>query len=470
MTALASVRRRWTLAAIAAGLAAAALLVLVAVSGVDTLRTSKAGRPASTLPAGRALPPTPAGLLAIKGDGGRLTALVVVALSPPGQNGVARGGTILPLPVGAGIELGTDPKLRRLADTYAAGGLNGLVDVASSLLTVNFSVATEVDQSALAELLTPVGPLDVSVPVDVATTGLSSGPDTSAVSSDPSAISPDPSAISPDPSSVSPDPSSVSPEPTVPAVGSSTVVVRAGAQKLSVAQGAALLAADGGGFPESDRFGSEVAYWSTLAHRVGQGVGTAYGSAPSAMGRFFGSLLAGPVRVYALRGEALPSGPENPDGVDVYRLDAAEVIRVMATVLPDAVSPVDASFTVQIINPTGDSSLTQAAVERLAFGGVGIVLVRELTGLAVPRVTEVSLGGKAEQAEVKPFADSLGENAFVPLGASGTPHGRVLGVDVTFVLGESFRALVARQTPVTTTSPGTVTTVTTTDVTTTSAA
>ncbi len=405
MTALTSVRRRRTAAALVGGLLVAAVLVTLGYVGVDTLRNSKEGRPADTRPPGRTLPPTPAALLAVRGDDGALTSLVVLALAPPGEDGVARGGTIIPLPVGAGLEAGADARRIRMADNYAKGGLTQLADEVASLLAVNFSLVSEVDRSGLVALLQPVGQVQVELATDVVTSG--------------------PGAVE-------------------------QVLFTAGAQKLDPKGAAALMLAANANDPESVRLENIAAYWSGVQSRVGAGLtrvdrGPTSDSDVLSMGSFLRSVLAGPTRVYTLRGEPISRGPENPDGLDMYRLNSAEVIRVMATVLPDAISPVDVLFTVQIVNPTGDSSLTQAAVDRLALAGVGIVLIRELSGASVPDVTELSLGGRADIVDLQPYADALGETVVVPLGAPGTPHGRVFGIDATFVLGESFHDLVERQ-------------------------
>jgi len=124
----------------------------------------------------------------------------------------------------------------------------------------------------------------------------------------------------------------------------------------------------------------------------------------------------------------------------------------MATVLPDAVSPVDTTSTAEIINPTGDPSLTEAAIERLAYVGVGVVLVKEVTGVAVPAQTEVVLASTAQVGDLKTFTDGLGGAVSAPAGRPGSLTGRVVGIDAVVVLGASFKALVARQTPVPTTT------------------
>ena len=97
-------RRRRTRSLIALGLA----VILIATAGVlvgvavGTLRNSQAGeavgideRPVSYLPS------TPNALLAVVGDDGELTSIVVTTLLPSG-----RGGTIVTMPVNADMNSG----------------------------------------------------------------------------------------------------------------------------------------------------------------------------------------------------------------------------------------------------------------------------------------------------------------------------------------------------------------------------
>jgi hypothetical protein len=168
------------------------------------------------------------------------------------------------------------------------------------------------------------------------------------------------------------------------------------------------------------------------------------------MTAFMTALFAGRVAVYGLRGEPVSTGTNNPLGRDAYAIDTAEALRVIATVLPDAVSPAEVAFRVQIVNPTGDPALTEAAIVRLAFAGVGVVLVRELAGIPTPATTEVSLGGAESIDDVKPYLDTIGKTELVPLGEPDSPHERVVGIHVNVVLGRSFMDLVDRQSTATT--------------------
>jgi len=440
VTALVSVRRRWTAAALAGGFLALVALGVLGYVGVDTLANSKEGRPANTLPPGRALPPTPAGLLAVRDDDGNLTSLSVLALAPPDASGKARGGTVIPVPVGSGVFEGFGAVRPRLNDIYAEGGIKALAEQAAIMLELNFSVVAEVDQEGLQALLDPLGAVTVDVPSDVIDSGSIAPADEQS--------------------------SDASSEEENDDLGAE-IVLPAGVTEVEPTQGSALLTAVDGAQPESVRFEQHVAYWLGVSNRVADGLLLGVGDSPTdSMRDFLWSMFGGPLRVYALRGIPVSTGPENPDGLDMYRIDGAERLRVMATVLPDAVSPAEFVFTAQIVDPFGDPAITQAAVERLALSGVGIVLVRELSGIEIPDKTEFSLGGKFGVEDVKPLANSLGETELVPLGLPGTPHGRVQGIDATFVLGQSFVDLLKRQAAATTVPPttdGSVTTVSSAD-------
>jgi hypothetical protein len=421
VSSLRSVRQRRTVTALAAGVAAAVLLGVFSFAGARTLLNSKEGRPANTLPDATRLPPTPAALLAVVDRNDGLVGLDMLALAPPGVDGVARGGTVIPIPVGSGLVSGDSPEMHRLADTYAAEGLDGLVNAASTLLSVNFSVVAAVGEQALSDLLAPAAPIPIDLTADVVDT--TSHPDDESEQDE--------------------------------------VVLPAGIHQLSPADAATLLTAVRSGEIEERRFDLVSLFWYAVSDRVGNGLPVTVGADPqTGIHNFMASLLGGPLRVYPLRGEPVRSATANPRRLDMYQLNNAEIIRVMATVVPNAISPIDLAFTVQIVNPTGDTSLTQAAVERLAIGGAAVVLIRELRGVSVPAVTEFSLSGRASLDEVKPYADSLGQTVQVPLAEPGLPHGRVVGIDATFVLGRSFGSLVARQStttvpPVTSNAPPT---------------
>jgi hypothetical protein len=369
------IRQRWTRLGIIVCSVAAVLLAVLGVVGVRTLAHSKAGRNASSLPPAQALPKTEAALLAVKAETGALTALAVLAKAVPGADGKSRGGAIIPIPVGSGVQFGSNPSLSRLAELYLAGGLSGLAEQAGSLLSLSFGVVAEVDAPAAAQLLAPVGTV--------------------------------------------------------------TVQQSAGSQSLGPAAGASLLATQAARL-EGPHFESTIAYWTGLAKRVGEGLSVTVSQTQGEITRFVGSLLSGPITVYPIRGTKVPKGDSNPNNADVYALDQAEVSRVLGLVLSNSFSPIDAQFYARIVNPTGRPEITLDAIRRLRAAGGAVTIVDETKG-TVPQKTEFSLSGRLERSDVKVFGAGFGAYTFVKVGLPGERHVRYADMDLTVVIGAGFK-------------------------------
>lgn len=388
MTSVSVLRERWTRLGWLTALGAAFLVVVLALWGVRTLEDSRAGRRATNLPPSVSLPATQAALVAIKAETGALTSLVVLTKAPAASGEASRGGSIIPLPVGSGVRFGTNPSLSRLAELYLAGGINELADQAGALLSINFSVIAEMDASAVGSMLLPLGKVTVKQ-------------------------------------------------------GSGTSEVGAAA--------AALLLVDQQSRVEAPHFESTVAYWNGLATRVGSGIRIDEQVGGGVIGKFFNSVVAGPVTVYPLRGARVPQGESNPTDADVYAVDRNEAMRVMAMLVPDAFSPIDASFLVRVVNPFDDPALTIAAVERLRSAKGAVAIVEELTddeakdryrGFKISGKTEFSLSGRLTRNDVKTFADKFGSYSFVGAAKAGAVHQRYADIDLTVVLGSDFRSRV----------------------------
>ncbi|MEI7992480.1 MAG: hypothetical protein WCH93_08615 [Actinomycetota bacterium] len=368
-------RERWTRLGAIVCVVALVLVAVLAAVGVRTLANSKAGQNASSLPPAQALPRTEAALLAVKADTGALAALVVLAKAAPGSDGKSRGGAIIPIPVGSGIQFGKNPSLSRLAELYLAGGLAALAEQAGSLLSITFSVVAELDAPAATQLLTPAG----------------------------------------------------------------TVTIRqsAGNQPFGPAAAATMLATQSGRL-EGPHFASTVAYWTGLAQRVGKGLSFSGSQTTGAITRFFDSILAGPISVYPINGSKVPQGDANPNNSDVYRLDRAELDRVLGLVLSNTFSPVDAQFTARVVNPTGDPEVTLAAIRKIRAAGGAVTIVDETKG-ELPAQTEFSLTGRLERADVKLFATEFGLTTFVSVAEPGERHMRYVDIDLTVVIGAGFK-------------------------------
>ena len=140
----------------------ATAIVLVAVAA-GTLRNSQAGeavgideRPVAVLPT------TPNALLAVEGDDGELTSLVVMTLLPSG-----RGGTIVTVPVNADVNAGIETEVVPLDAAFAQLEFDGFVTRVEAMLTIAIERAEVVDADRLAALVAPVVPIDVVLPEDV---------------------------------------------------------------------------------------------------------------------------------------------------------------------------------------------------------------------------------------------------------------------------------------------------------------
>ena len=160
---------------------------------------------------------------------------------------------------------------------------------------------------------------------------------------------------------------------------------------------------------------------------------------PHSLDAFHGQhTLTGEVQVWQFAANAIPQGELNPTNSDMYALDTAEVIMVVASVAPSSVSSLYASINVQIDSAFTDASITREAVLRLAMLGVNVVLVREVPG--EPAVeTIVQYNDDPVRAEVESYTSIFG-----PLTPKRVSQ-QVEGIDARIVLGTNFRDFIAGQ-------------------------
>ena len=403
MGALIDQRRRRTIIAGLAGIIGLVSLPMLSIAAAKTLKNSKEGRNILVgLPDLILVPPTPAALFAAVDDQGEVTAISLLALSPP-RNGVVKGGTIIEVPVGAKTNL-ADGTVGRLADAYAHGGQTELVEAAEGLLGVTMLTSMVAGADGIAALLAPYAPLDVNLAADVVHTD---------------------------------------------AAGVDQVVAPAGTVSADAAMLAAMLTAHEQGRPETDRFGRIGDLWSTIALRVGPGIGTPITTTTSTVGAataapiedpaadfatFWQAMFAGESHVYRLNSTPVTDPVTNPAGSDMVDLYLAEVIYITATVLPSSVSPAFSSITFYVRSPLGDSRLTLEAVSRLAFNGANVVLVKEDTSLETPALNTISFVDPSDGAQAEAFVKTLGSGyTVVPA------EYRIDNVDVVLTLGEQWR-------------------------------
>ena len=223
-------------------------------------------------------------------------------------------------------------------------------------------------------------------------------------------------------------------------------ILPAGKHTLTSAQVAGILASNQAGAPESDRLPIIKSLWVgiagaglNIATTTTEVVGTATTLAPAlTVQDFLQRTLTGEVQVWQFAANAIPEGELNPTNSDMYALDKAEVIMVVASVAPSSVSSLYAAINVQIDSAFTDATITREAVLRLSILGVNVVLVREVTGEPVAE-TDVQYSDDPVRAEVESYSSIFG-----PLTPKRVTQ-QVEGVDARIVLGTNFRDFIAGQ-------------------------
>ncbi|MFZ9786718.1 MAG: hypothetical protein ACO3DV_09765, partial [Ilumatobacteraceae bacterium] len=89
---------------------------------------------------------------------------------------------------------------------------------------------------------------------------------------------------------------------------------------------------------EADRFNHQKSVLTAMANTVGLGLKleTAVNTAdsPADFKSVFQRLISGPIQVWQFAASAVPAGDLNPNAIDMYQLDIAEVTMIMASVAP----------------------------------------------------------------------------------------------------------------------------------------
>ena len=125
----------------------------------------------------------------------------------------------------------------------------------------------------------------------------------------------------------------------------------------------------------------------------------------------------------------------NPDRLDLYSLDEAEVVMVFASVAPSAMSSGKFSMSVMIDSPFNDPLVSRAAVAALLEVGIGVSVMREISAEESPATLIES------DREVADALSGLLAQRFVTL-ETQTQQARIVGVDATITLGAAFVASV----------------------------
>ena len=394
MTAIPSRRHNRTVAAFLCGLLGMVMLPSGLALAANSLLHSTDGDSVDSKNVMK-IPSTPAALLAVVDGNGFVASLQMIALAPGG-----RGGTIVSIPVGAASVVAAGEAPRRLGDAFLLNGIDGLTTDVEGLLNVTFTAKAAVTEVEMAAML--AGERDVNVEIDRAVNTLL------------------PSGIQ--------------------------EILPAGKHTLTSAQVAGILASNQAGAPESDRLPIIKSLWVgiagaglNIATTTTEVVGTATTLVPAlTVQDFLQRTLTGEVQVWQFAANAIPEGELNPTNSDMYALDKAEVIMVVASVAPSSVSSLYAAINVQIDSAFTDATITREAVLRLSILGVNVVLVREVTGEPVAE-TVVQYSDDPVRAEVESYSSIFG-----PLTPKRVTQ-QVEGVDARIVLGTNFRDFIAGQ-------------------------
>ena len=394
MTAIPSRRHNRTVAAFLCGLLGMVMLPSGLALAANSLLHSTDGDSVDSKNVMK-IPSTPAALLAVVDGNGFVASLQMIALAPGG-----RGGTIVSIPVGAASVVAAGEAPRRLGDAFLLNGIDGLTTDVEGLLNVTFTAKAAVTEVEMAAMI--AGERDVNVEIDRAVNTLL------------------PSGIQ--------------------------EILPAGKHTLTSAQVAGILASNQAGAPESDRLPIIKSLWVgiagaglNIATTTTEVVGTATTLAPAlTVQDFLQRTLTGEVQVWQFAANAIPEGELNPTNSDMYALDKAEVIMVVASVAPSSVSSLYAAINVQIDSAFTDATITREAVLRLSILGVNVVLVREVTGEPVAE-TVVQYSDDPVRAEVESYSSIFG-----PLTPKRVTQ-QVEGVDARIVLGTNFRDFIAGQ-------------------------
>lgn len=389
MSAIPARRRRRMIAAVVTSVLTAIALPGGLVIGAADLLNDSGGNSVDNN-ATVAIPLTPVEMLAITNSRNEVASLAVLAIDPS-----MRGGTIVSIPVGARADVRDGEAPRRIADSYATGGIAALKTDVENLLNVSLEIADVVNAADLAALLAPIGSQPVTLPQAVVDTT---------------------------------------------ADGTVSTVIGAGSTTVTGQQVAASLAASQTGAAESTRLPQVKALWSAVARAgVARSVDTSSSTVatsdtpgvPTSTAQFVSALLAGEIDVWQFGATLLVDAQRNPTNADMYELDGGEVLTVMASVAPSAMRPTNTNISVMIDIPFDNTTYAKEAATRLAFMGANVVLIRHVPDVPVEE-TVVYYNDTMERVEAETFVNLLG-----PLTYKESQE-IIDGVNLRIVLGNDF--------------------------------
>ena len=344
------------------------------------------------------IPNTAVEMLAVRNLRNEITAIALLAVAPEGK-----GGTIVSVPVGASADVASTEMPRRIADSFITGGLAGLTTDVENLLNITVDFADDVTAAELTVAMASIGVQPVVL--------------------------------------------------TQPVIDSarnekSTIVLPAGSSTVLPAVIATALAASEQGIPESTRLPQIEQLWGAVA-RGGLAVSNV-AETPSTSSvtpvdiqslnstlSFFTALFAGEIDVWQLSASLFTDAQRNPNNADLYGLNSAEVLVVMASVVPSALTITSSNIAVMVDVPFANSDTAQEAVTRLAFLGANVVLVRQPSEPAVER-TMVYYNDSIALTEAENYESLMGPLEF------SESQDVISGINLRIVLGNDFVAFLGQ--------------------------
>lgn len=405
MSAIASRRRRRKIAAVVTSVLSVIALPGGVVIGANSLLNESGGNSVDTAGVTE-IPSTPVEMIAVTktiGEDTSVSAIALLSLAPGGQ-----GGTIVSVPVGAAADVPEGEAPKRLGDVYVTDGVFGLKSAVESLLNITIDVADDVTALEFSALLTAVAPQTVQLA-----------------------------------------------QPIFDTTAAGTVtVLEAGSASLTAEQITKGLAASQVNIPESARFAQVKELWKAIA-KAGAPVAvdeaattTTIASAPELpidTAGFLAGLFAGRIDVWQLSATLITDAQRNPANADLYEIDGGEVLMVMASVMPSALSLVSDSISVMVDVPFSNTTYAREAVTRLAYLGANVVLVRQIPDAPLEKTT-VFYSDELARTEAEAYSTLLGTLQFEKSKQS------IAGVNLQVVLGNDFVAFLGNGGVATTTT------------------
>ncbi len=333
------------------------------------------------------IPSTPVALLATVNSSNEVTSINVIALS-----GDSLGGTIISLPAKSMAEVLEGEEPRRVSDSYMNGDVAAFVADVEGLLDVSITTVGVFKRADLIELFNPIGPTEILLDSDVRNT-----------------------------------------EPD----GAQRTVAKTGRTTVETATLVDILLARQTDQTEAERFNHQKSVLTAIGNAVGLGLKldspvTAV-DAPTDLKAVFRRLISGPIQIWQFAASAVPAGDLNPNSIDMYQLDSAEVTMIMASVAPTSKtgSGLTGQLSVQIDSPFNNAVVSREIVRRLMAKGLNVALVREVPG-PPQEVTRVLYVDSNILAGVEDLADFIGEVS------AGRTNERAQGIDLQIIIGASF--------------------------------